>query len=327
VRRALLVGRTGETLGRREGTERRFAAISRALAASGFETKISYVSNSGGFREAVGLSAPEIVFCFLHAFDDGPPGPHAILESLGIAYAGARQDDIDAAISKPAMKARWAAAGLATPEWVESFPAAEPRMPEGAGAWIIKPSRGGNSEGIGVHSIAMTREEARVKAGAVAERYGGAIAERYLGDRADFREFTAALIGEGENSIVSPVEIRLTREDGPRIVMAEDKAGAGTRVEALPMGGFADSLRAFARDCLRVAGMRDYGRCDIILADGKFWALEVNGQPMMPDPWFDACAAASGLDPYQAIRRVFASAIARREAALMPDPDPAGAVR
>ncbi len=307
--RATLIGTTRTSGARRAGTERRFGVIRGALRAGGIDAAVRWASSPSEFEAVVRDSAPEIAFCFIHSFDEGEPGPHEILDRLGVAYVGSAQPDLDAAAFKPAMKERWRRAGIRTPDWIAVAPGDRAFGDGlGAGSWIVKPARGGNSEGIDSGSIARSASDAEEKARAAAERYGGAIAERYLGDAPDFREFTAALIGDRG---VSAVEIILKRDKGPRIVTENDKNGSGTSTTLLASDAFSSSLREFACRCLLASGLRDYARCDVIYADGAFWAIEANGQPMMPDPWFDACAAAIGLAPDEAVRRVFACALAR----------------
>jgi len=307
--RATLIGTARASGARRAGTERRFGAIREALRCEGMDVAIRWASSPSELEAVVRESAPEIAFCFIYAFGEGEPGPHEILERLGVAYVGSAQTDLDAALFKPAMKDRWRRAGIRTPDWFTVSP--DGRISgdgRGEGPWIVKPARGGNSEGIDSGSIARSAPDAEEKALAAAARYGGAIAERYLGDAPDFREFTAALIGDRG---ASAVEIVLKRDKGPRIVTENDKNEAGTSATLLAADAFTESLRDFASRCLNESGLRDYARCDIIRAYGTFWAIEANGQPMMPDPWFDACAASIGLAPDEAVRRVFASALAR----------------
>jgi len=66
------------------------------------------------------------------------------------------------------------------------------------------------------------------------------------------------------------------------------------------------TIRAF-----HVAEVRDYSRLDVIYAGGKFYAIEINGQPMVTDKWFEACARGVGLDEAQSLNAIFLSGIAR----------------
>ena len=59
------------------------------------------------------------------------------------------------------------------------------------------------------------------------------------------------------------------------------------------------------------AGARDYARCDVILEGGVLEAIELNGQPMVPDSWFEACAADAGLDAAQYLRAIVFAGMAR----------------
>jgi hypothetical protein len=71
------------------------------------------------------------------------------------------------------------------------------------------------------------------------------------------------------------------------------------------------AVERFARAAFDAAGVRDYARCDLILAGGEFSAIEINGQPMVPDPWFEACARGAGLDEIGYLNAIVLAAIAR----------------
>ena len=49
----------------------------------------------------------------------------------------------------------------------------------------------------------------------------------------------------------------------------------------------------------------------MIYAGGKFYAIEINDQPMVSDKWFEACARWVGLDKGQCLNAIFLSGIAR----------------
>jgi len=70
-------------------------------------------------------------------------------------------------------------------------------------------------------------------------------------------------------------------------------------------------LIAFASQAFLSAGVQDYARCDILAAEGRYYAIEINGQPMLPDKWFDACAAGAGLTQAAYLQAILNSALNR----------------
>ncbi|MBP6086934.1 MAG: hypothetical protein KA449_01865, partial [Pelolinea sp.] len=55
----------------------------------------------------------------------------------------------------------------------------------------------------------------------------------------------------------------------------------------------------------------DYARLDVMHVNGKFYAIEINGQPMIPDKWFEACAQGVGLNKTQYLNAIFFAGIQR----------------
>jgi hypothetical protein len=71
-----------------------------------------------------------------------------------------------------------------------------------------------------------------------------------------------------------------------------------------------DKLKSLALKVFMTSEARDYSRCDILLHEGKLYAIEMNGQPMVPDRWFEACARDIGLDEVQYINAIALAGIA-----------------
>jgi hypothetical protein len=47
------------------------------------------------------------------------------------------------------------------------------------------------------------------------------------------------------------------------------------------------------------------------MVDGKIYAIEINGQPMVPDRWFAACARTKNLDDDQYLNAIFWAGLVR----------------
>jgi D-alanine-D-alanine ligase len=312
----------------RTASAARFGRLARLLTEAGYEAFLEPADSIASFSAAIASNAPDIVFSAadhlssgLPAWDGGAPGlsrsinVHSWLEDLGIPYVGSPPEVIDLALSKSALKERWMQAGISTPEFIAAD------MRDGGVALaaltaaplpcIVKPVDAGNSRGIGKDSVAHDRSELAALAARVGREYPAILVERYLGEFPDFREFTCACIGNGAARRFFPAEIVFAGETERRIVTTEDKDGLKARARRIGDEALADEVTALAARAFEAAGVRDYSRCDLILAGGKLWAIEVNGQPMIPDPWFQACAEFGGLSEPAYIEAIFAAAIAR----------------
>jgi D-alanine-D-alanine ligase-like ATP-grasp enzyme len=284
----------------------------------GFETVVSGARGIEGLRWLVQAVSPDIVFCAAHSMrgaDGSLYGTHSVLDDAEVAYVGAPQAALDLALSKPAMKEAWKDASVPTPEWAV-FPASGgPReflSTQIPAPWIVKPAGEGNSRGIERSSVVRGgQKNLSDQIERIRSKGFDAIVEHYLGDAPDFMEFTVAMIGEPETACFLPVQIDLRRARGPRVVTFRDKAD-GVAV-AVPVESLERriALRAFARRAVMNSGLRDYARCDVVFAEGRYQALEVNGQPMIPDPWFEACGLAAGLEANDTLALIFGAALRR----------------
>jgi len=108
-----------------------------------------------------------------------------------------------------------------------------------------------------------------------------------------------------------PAQIKLKVMRKPRIVTTQDKDRHNTFAIPVCEPEIRDSLIAFGREAFAIAGVRDYARLDVMRANGKFYAIEINGQPMIPDKWFEACAQGIGLNKTQYLNAIFFAAIQR----------------
>jgi D-alanine-D-alanine ligase-like ATP-grasp enzyme len=143
------------------------------------------------------------------------------------------------------------------------------------------------------------------------EHFEYALVERFLGDDPALREFTVALIGSGPSTLVMPAEILLSVPKRTRVITTADKDGHRTEARQVEESSLREGVARLAKKAFAAAGVRDYSRCDILLAGGELYAIEINGQPMVPDPWFEACAEGAGLDGDAYLGAIFLAAILR----------------
>lgn len=305
---------------KQEAERRKFALFARALAQGGIEAEHRFLGGEGELRTLVRAWAPDLVFSapLYCTRDDGGLSPvHAVLEEEGSAYIGSDPAVLELAIDKSALKERWQGEGIRTPAYVvasRASPLDEARALAIGFPCIVKPAREGNSRGIGEDSVVRSMEALRSRTDEIVGRFGSAIVERFLGDSDDVREFTVASIGSGVAALVMPAEIELEAPRTVRVVTTADKDGGHAVARPVPDRRLRADVEDFARGAFAAAGVRDYSRCDIIMSGGELYALEINGQPMVPDPWFAACASGAGLDETGYLNAIVLASLSRNAA-------------
>ena len=243
---------------------------------------------------------------------------HALLERLGYPYIGSDAKTLELVIAKASLKKQWQRCCVQTPAYIHVKKSDNgcPNNLEQLHSladfpYIIKPAKEGNSRGIDEDSIVFDRSALVRQTIQKLSVFGEVLVERYLGSEGDVREFTVAMIGSPEGDLVMPAEIRLKQPRKRRVITTQDKEGHNTLAVPVTDSPFRAQLCAFARKAFQAAGVRDYARCDILQAGGKLHALEINGQPMVPDAWFGACAQGAGLNTHQYLNAIFLVGIAR----------------
>ena len=301
---------------------RRFAAV---LEEEGFSPLHAYVDSIGRLADLVERFGPDLVFSAPdHLPDTASPLPsstsptlnvHAWLEGKGIPYVGSSPETIELALSKTELKKKWASEGIATPAFLSFDSGDGISLVEGETLppfpCIVKPADGGNSRGITKDSLVFDLGSLEAAVGRLGRNFRHILVERYLGLYPDFREITCACVGNGEARLLMPAEILFREPTEIRIVTTKDKDSNATKAVNIDDERLREAAKAFAGRALASAGVRDYSRCDMIFADGGFWAIEVNGQPMVPDPWFGACASHAGLGERDYILAILRAAVRR----------------
>jgi D-alanine-D-alanine ligase-like ATP-grasp enzyme len=299
----------------RDLQKRRFERMGEALGRAGFSFAYREVGSGslagGDIVAALHEARPDLVFCSF--YDRG------VYDSLGkerIPFVGSSAGALELCLSKSSLKRIWDGRGIASPSF---FCVRRTRTGAIAGRrligkardfpYIVKPECQNDNRGIHARSIAFDEGALVASIDSALEEYDELLVEHFVGG-ASCREYTVAMIGNGEGALMLPAEIVLKGSRPIRVVTREDRE-RGLAV-AVPIGG-AEGMRigAFARKALEAAGVRDYARCDLIDEGGDLFALEVNGQPRMPDPWFEACASGAGLDPDQYVAAIALSALSR----------------
>jgi len=320
--RLLILSDASPDRARTEEDLERFGRFVAALAAAGFAAEHRFTPDEDGLRGLLAGTVPDLVFSASLLCAPGPRGRvqvHSLLEEFGIPYVGSDPAVLELAIDKAALKERWQASGVRTPAFfrvngpvgtadrgVIASHAAELGFP-----CIVKPDREGNSRGIGEDSVVRGMPALLSKVEETVRAFGSALVELFLGDAPDRREFTVAMIGSGDAMAAMPAEIVFAAPKAVRVVTNEDKDGHRTKALPIADAGLRTEVERFALAAFRAAGVRDYARSDLIMAGGALYAIEINGQPMVPDLWFEACAAGYGLDEAGYLNAIVGAALER----------------
>ena len=299
----------------------RYSRMAEALERGGFRFALRLidasvsVSDRPAMRELVAAAYQEEKPClsFLSFFDK------EAYEALARAKApivGSSADSQELVLSKSRLKRVWEAKHIDSPSYfcvkrTRTGAISGRRLIAGARdfPYIVKPDGENENRGIHARSIAFDASALVASIEAALEDYDELIIEHFIGS-ATSREFTVAMIGSGVGALMLPAEIRLKETRPIRVVTREDRLRSLAEAvpveekERLAIGDFAS--RAF-----KAALSRDYARCDIIEEGGRLFALEVNGQPRMPDPWFEACAKGGGLDADQYVVAIALASLSR----------------
>jgi len=285
----------------------RSASMVRILQGAGLEAILAHVKTDNELVKYLSRESPDIVFCTASSLPDSQGAPcntHGTLEATGFPFIGSSSKAIELALSKDALKRKWRETGIRTPDYfvvkaLEAKSAKDISDPVTASGfpYIVKPCREGDSRGISDDSVVTTFEALRQRIAFIHSNYGDALVEHFLGTEPDCREYSVALIGSPRRGFVLPISISFRDGRKTKVVTHEDKSFQATLVAPVSAPGERWRIERFVRSAFIVAGVRDYARCDIIEAGGELYAIEINGQPMIPDRWFEACASGIGLGP------------------------------
>jgi len=98
--------------------------------------------------------------------------------------------------------------------------------------------------------------------------YPEILVEKYLGSITGVREFTVAMIGNGSDILIMPAGITLKIPKKVRIITTHDKDEHNTQAAPVSDLALRERIIRFAEMAFEVAGVHDYARCDLLLAEG-----------------------------------------------------------
>jgi len=303
-------------------------ALETALAESGEVTRLEATDD---FPLRLRAAKPDIVFNVV----EGLWGPNrealvpAICEFWRVPYTGSDPMTLAICLDKGRAKEILAYHGIPTAEFIVA-PGGEqlngiPPMPV-----VVKPVHEGSSKGITQASLCRTRAEVGRAVDLVWRQYRQpALVERWLPGR----EFTCAILGNGERARVLPVvEVdfdalprgaeRLYSYEAKWVWDTPDRPLSIFRCPAPLARGLARQIEQTVLAAYRVLRCRDWARIDVRCdARGMPHILEINPLPgVLPDPDMNSCfpkaARAAGMDYGEMIRAVLRAGAARHGVAV-----------
>lgn len=278
--------------------------VMRALDELGYEARS--LDYDARFVDAVRDWNPDAVFIALH----GPGGEdgqiQGVLEYLNLPYTGSGIEASALAMDKHLLKKLCAAEGLPTAAW-DLFDLTGGTLPLLPGSLdlplVVKPRYEGSSVGV---SIVRTHEQWTKAMIAASQDFAEIIAEEFV----EGRELTCAVLGEDALPVI---EILANREEF-YTYDAKYAAGGSSHIVPARIGeDLAARLQMLALSLHRLAGLRDYSRCDFMVSkEGRPYILEINSLPgLTPTSLIpDACAAA-GISYAAMVDRLLGYALAR----------------
>jgi D-alanine-D-alanine ligase len=243
--------------------------------------------------------------CFVFNIAEGLHGSSresqipAMLDMLRIPYLGSNPLTLGICLDKSRAKEILAYHGIATPSFaviarMDDFDDARVKFPS-----IVKPLHEGSSKGVYDASVVRTPEELEREVRTVHATYGEpALVEEFLNGR----EFTVAMLGNGDETRVLPiVEILFDAlPPGANPIYSYEAKWLWDTVEkpldiygcpAVLETGLREAIEKICRDAYRVLQCRDWSRIDVRL-DGRGvpHIIEVNPLPgILPRPEDNSC--------------------------------------
>lgn len=304
--------------------EETISAVENAISSAGHEV-IRIEADENSFEKLRALR-PEIVFNMAEGFGGASRESYipAMLEMLQIPYTASDPITIGNCHDKSRCKEILSYYNIPTPRFFITDTVLN-GSPKVKFPCFVKPVHEGSSKGIYNSSVAHNTSDLNNEISRIKANYNQpSIIEDFL----DGREFTVALLGNGENIRVLPIiEINLDwlPQDFPRIYSYEVKWFFDTRENKLDIfrcpAEISEKLRKRIEDiCIRAyraLRIRDWARIDVRCdRDENPYIIEINPLPgILPNPDDNSCfpkaAREIGLDYDSLIQTVLNLAIRR----------------
>ena len=299
---------------------KRFQKMIKTLKKGGIEAHYHTLETKQALLALLECEQPNLVYCanyYILDEDGSPINAHELIDERGICRVGSAVDVLELVLSKSELKKQWMRDQIATPRFFVlrqengQVIGLETALNAADYPYILKPDREGNSRGLDSSSIVFNAESLNSKAQALLMQYKQVMVEKFLGGAGDLHEYTVGLIGSGRQKLLLPAEIHLKIRKRVRLITTADKDQH--RTQALPIRDeiLRKKLSSFASKAFASAGIRDYARLDVLSVNGELYAIEINGLPMIPDKWFEACSKSICMQDDQYLNAIFLSSIIR----------------
>lgn len=307
--------------------ENKYEHMQNVYSEYGFEVLLALVNDIESIERAAAQFIPDLVLCgidhlpYKAANHTAQQNVHSWLEEHAINYIGSDPATIERVLSKVALKRVWTDKGIRTPAF-GLVPLGEPERQNAIEKlvalnqfpYILKPDNLGNSRGIDEKGVVWDELQLSSALERLCEfEQGEVLVEHYLGAYKDFEEVTCAMIEGSQGMLLMPCRLSLVQPGVYPIITTSDKDAHRTVITRLDAEKTKDFL-PFAHKAFSASGVRDYARGDFIYANGAFWAIEINGQPMIPDRWFGNAARLNGLSESQYLVGIVAAGYRRLKA-------------
>ncbi len=304
--------------------EETISAVEQAIKKAGHEV-IRIEADENAFEKLRSVK-PEIVFNMAEGFGGASRESHipAMLEMLNIPYTASDSITIGNCHDKSRCKEILSYYGVPNPGFfiTDSIVNGQPKVKYPA---FVKPLHEGSSKGIYNSSVVYDKNQLNTEITRIKRDYNQhSIIEDFL----DGKEFTVALIGNGDNVRVLPiVEINLDclPKDFPKIYSYEVKWYFDTRENRLDIftcpAAISDKLTKRIEEICKAAykalRVRDWARMDVRCdSNNNPYIIEINPLPgILPNPEDNSCfpkaAREVGIDYDGLIQTVLNLAIER----------------
>lgn len=239
----------------------------------------------------------------------------ALLELCDIPYTGSDPTTMLLTLDKGLAKRIVRQAGIPTPNWFVMRTGKDKIDRDIRYPVVVKPIAEGSSKGVLAKGVAENETQLREVATLLGERYSeGAIVEEFLPGR----EFTVALLGEGDVRILPPMEIVFRADLHNPIYTFDHKLDFNDEVRyEAPAKVDAELLQQIenvAKGAFVALGCRDIARIDVRMdQSGIVNFIECNPLPGLTPKWSDLCMIAQsvGIDYKTLIGDILAPALRR----------------
>lgn len=271
------------------------AHLKEAIGALLDDDRVTYLDDHDRLLDDLRRCDPDLVLNFCNAgFRNRPElqkNVPAVLEMLGLPFAGADTDSLAVCHDKGGVNAAAARLGIPVPRQELLRLGTDGDLPQRYPA-VLKPNEGAGSQGITTGSVVHDDRQASERLAELAQESEGTkwvVAEEFL----DGREFSVAVLASADPeeppTVLPPLEIDFSKlpEDLPRIMTHDSKADQDSlyweQVELRPAELSEREREDVEAHCLQVfdrLGCRDYARFDFRTDDeGVPRLIDANAHP------------------------------------------------